>query len=320
MSCRRLESENLLSELGDALDPHVEQCDDCRERLQGYQGTTTHRLPPDWKQRTLARIAALRNADRDSVLPSVDPTGRAPPGRQTRSPPPARDRPQSRWRSCTSSVLTISAAALLLLFLAPGGTAWQSVPDPHVTEIRTSSDVVAARSAGVFPAEQGPRWAGAGSIVTMPRLDVQVVNDTSGSAHPQRAAATMGQQSDAHPGQILLARPIPTGVPYFEIRVYRGDRLLVRCPVDHPPACVPASSSLWAAYAADTGNALPDRDTTAEVPSGLIWKIPSIGTYWVVLFASQQPIAPPRGSVNDDVTAARAAGADASETRTIHVH
>lgn len=70
MSCDRLEHEHLLADLGAALDAHVDQCEDCSARLRGYQtiaaliaeGTTSHRAPADWGQRTLARVKAARRS------------------------------------------------------------------------------------------------------------------------------------------------------------------------------------------------------------------------------------------------------------------
>jgi hypothetical protein len=117
-----------------------------------------------------------------------------------------------------------------------------------------------------------------------PQLDMQFVDGG-------------GWRGEAHPGEDIRARARPAGAAYFEIRVYRGARdLLVRCPGAGPSVCLEIGGSL------------------------LVWKVPSVGTYQVVLLTSQQPIAAPRGSLDADVAIAIAAGARASDVETIHVH
>ena len=63
MTCDRLERDDLLGHLGEQMDPHVEDCPDCRARRRDYSRLTTalaaesyHPLPERWKERTLARI------------------------------------------------------------------------------------------------------------------------------------------------------------------------------------------------------------------------------------------------------------------------
>jgi hypothetical protein len=105
-----------------------------------------------------------------------------------------------------------------------------------------------------------------------------------------------GWRGDAHPGEQLRARAIPAGAPYFDIRVYRSARdLVVHCPKAGPPVCI-------------------------EQGRSLIWTVPSVGTYQVLLLISRQPIAAPRGSLNDDVAAATASGATAVAVETIRVY
>jgi len=69
----------MLGDLGDTLDAHVEQCEDCSARARGYQriaamiaaGATAHAAPPDWKQRTLARVRAARARRRRTTVLSM---------------------------------------------------------------------------------------------------------------------------------------------------------------------------------------------------------------------------------------------------------
>lgn len=71
MTCHRLERDGLLGHLGEQMDPHVEECGDCRARRDEYTrlaaalGRDSDRpLPADWKKRTLARLHAERMARR----------------------------------------------------------------------------------------------------------------------------------------------------------------------------------------------------------------------------------------------------------------
>jgi hypothetical protein len=106
-----------------------------------------------------------------------------------------------------------------------------------------------------------------------------------------------GWRGEAHPGEELRARAVLAGASHFELRVYRGARdLLVRCPDAGPPICLE-----------------PDR-------SLLVWKVPSVGTYQVLLLVSQRPIAAPLGTLDDDVAAATSAGARAVGIETLHAH
>jgi hypothetical protein len=223
VSCHRLEDEGMLVELGEAMDAHVEQCEDCQANLRAYQqvagliaaGVTAHRAPPDWKQRTLARVRAVPRTQRRRVI--------AP------------------WLLAAAAAI---AGIMLFLFF------------DHRTAVEQPST---------------------------PELAMQIVDNG-------------GWRGEAHPGEELRARALRASMPHFEIRVYRGARdLLVRCPDAGPPVCLE-----------------PDR-------SLLVWKLPSVGTYQVLLLVSQQPIAAPRGSLNDDVAAATAAGARALDVETLNV-
>jgi hypothetical protein len=71
MMCDLVERSDLLADLGDAVDPHVTQCSDCRARYAEYvriaaalAQESTRPLPPLWKERTLARIRAGQIARR----------------------------------------------------------------------------------------------------------------------------------------------------------------------------------------------------------------------------------------------------------------
>jgi hypothetical protein len=256
MTCRRLEDDDLLAELGDTLDPHVEQCADCREHLRGYQqiarwlaeARTANALPADWKRRTLARVHATPLRRRRRI-----------------------------FLASAAGVSVAAAAAVALLVIGRG-------PSP---ESQTRPELA-------LRIDDAPGW----------RASMQPPDPSASSARPRFVA---------HPGQVVQAEAIPADARYFEIRVYRSARdLLLRCPEAGAPACVARAAS----PAGSQGH--PDLD--GELRSRLVWKIPSIGTYQVVFLVSQQPIAGPGGSLDDDVAAASAAGARAIDVETIHVH
>jgi hypothetical protein len=338
MNCHRLEDDHLLADLtctpdarvepceddreqlrGDQqitrLDEHVEQCEDCRERLRGYQEIarwisqerTAHRLPPDWKRRMLARIDAIQascaGAGQPAMMPRIAP---------------AEPKPVERRRHIMASALAAASAALLVLLVVYRDVDRVATHDePQVVIHRGSSDR---------------------SILAHPQLAMRIVEDSGerssrqstdptvkyrGPSWPQDAftAQVMEQRFDARPGQVIQARALAADARYFEIRVYRGARdLLVRCPEAGPPICIQAGGSLFDPRDASAGNAVTDRGSATDVPSLLVWRIPSVSTYQVVLLVSRQPITPPRGSLNDDVTAARAAGARVITVGTVHVH
>jgi hypothetical protein len=92
MTCHRLERDGLLGHLGEQMDPHVEECGDCRTRRDEYArlaaalGRDSDRpLPADWKKRTLARLHAERMA--------------------------------RRWRKAVRTGLAVTAAAALILIV-----------------------------------------------------------------------------------------------------------------------------------------------------------------------------------------------------------
>jgi hypothetical protein len=229
VTCKRLEAEGLLAELGDTLDSHVEQCEDCRARLRGYQrlagliatGATARQAPADWKARTQARVRAAARAQRRRRIVGLG----------------------------AAAVAAVAAAAIVL-----------------------------------------PPWFGGARQPAEPRLALQLGDDPAITHHQS------DWRGEVHVGTQLRAHALAAGEKYFEVRVYRGAReLLLRCPQAGPPACLEA-----------------DRST-------LVWTIPSVATYQVLFLVSAQPIAAPRGSLEDDVAAATAGGARVIEAQTLHV-
>lgn len=101
-------------------------------------------------------------------------------------------------------------------------------------------------------------------------------------------------RGDGHPGQELHIEARGITAPHAEIRVYRGGvDLLVRCPSAGPPTCRPDGSAAWT--------------------------IPAPGRYQIVLISAAQAIADPRGSMEDDIAAARASTARIVEVQTLDV-
>jgi hypothetical protein len=310
MSCSRLERENLLSELGGALDPHIEQCEDCRERVRGYEqimrwiaeGRTAHLLPPTWKQRTLERIDEVSRAARNRVGPPTDPE---PGTTAPRCGPP-------RWRRTLAvSAVALPVAAVLALLLVH----LDEMPHAKSGEPVAHSNGSNLTIPGVTPTKDGSSPRKDGAVPAAPQLAIQIAEKEGWRASVARPdpALAMPQWFDAHPGQVVHARALSVDARYLEIRVYRGDRrLVVSCPAAGPPVCVQDSGARFTSQPSLT------HDPAGNTPPVLVWKIPSVGTYRVVLLASQQPIAPPRGSLNDDVMAASSAGAKPSSVE-IHV-
>ncbi|MEZ4360584.1 MAG: hypothetical protein R3B48_10400 [Kofleriaceae bacterium] len=105
-----------------------------------------------------------------------------------------------------------------------------------------------------------------------------------------------GFRGEAHVGDELRARAEPGAYRHFELRVYRGARELVaRCPGATAAACA------------------------APGAAALAWTIPAVGVYQVLLLVAEQPIPEPRGTVDEDVAAATAAGARVVDMQTVHV-
>ena len=248
MKCIHLEDSDVLADLGEIPDLHVQQCPRCRGLLPGYQqiakwiaaAETTVSPPGDWEQRTLARIAA--------------------------SPMPAR-----RKRPPLAATLGLACGSLVLLV----GVYWV-IRDEHgaTSPSMTRSDQVASAA-----------------------LRVQLVDDVGWRAAPQHLPETaQSAPSSGHPGQWLRAQASVGSARYFEIRIYRGSReLLVRCPQVDAVECPASAGPL------------------------LGWKIPSIGVYQVILLTSQQPIAPPRGTFDQDIAAVLDAGGKSIDVETIEI-
>jgi hypothetical protein len=72
MKCNRLEKDDdRLADLGEPMDPHVQECPDCRARHASYGNLAAmlamdspRPLPPSWREATLARIGARDRARR----------------------------------------------------------------------------------------------------------------------------------------------------------------------------------------------------------------------------------------------------------------
>lgn len=245
MSCSHLEDSDVLADLEETSDSHVEHCADCHGRLHAFRqiaqliadGETAHSLPGDWKQRTLERI-----------LPTP------PPG-----PTSLRGH---RRRSVLVTTLGLASISLILLVAV------------HLQETPNKE------------------------VIASVKLQIQLLEDEGWRAAPQNPSESMlkGPWS-AHPGQFLHAQVSVGLVRYFEIRIYRSSRdLLVRCP---------------------SAGAVECRE--AEGPQ-LSWKIPSVGVYQVILLTSQQPIASPRGTFEQDISAVLSAGGKSIDVETIDVH
>ena len=80
MTCDRLEAGGLLGSLGEAVDPHVAGCADCRARWASYGriaaalARESGRSPPgDWMDRMQARLATDRVLGSSPDLPVIAP-------------------------------------------------------------------------------------------------------------------------------------------------------------------------------------------------------------------------------------------------------
>ncbi len=97
-------------------------------------------------------------------------------------------------------------------------------------------------------------------------------------------------------GDVIHAEAMRGDAPTFELRVYRSSLTLVqRCPAPGDVHC---------------------RGVAGEQ---LRWRVPSVGTYQVVLLVSERPIPASRGTLEQDVHAATREGARVVEVRVLHV-
>ena len=141
MTCHRLE-EGLLGDLGEALDPHIEQCPDCSARVQGYHriagwiadGRTMHRPSAEWRNRMLAGVlgdgARLRSippapsgtqpmatVDAASEVAGARPAANALADSEAVRAPSASRRPRRRWARAVlpiaGAVVAMAAAAMV---------------------------------------------------------------------------------------------------------------------------------------------------------------------------------------------------------------
>lgn len=315
MNCHRLERDNLLSDLGATLDAHVPQCEDCSERLRGYeqiaswiaQGSSRHQLPPGWERQTLDRIRAIAAASPGPTA-NVAEADRGCPVERVRSVP--------RRRILTAAMVAAPAALALLVFLRTRPPS--DIDAPH--DRAGPADSTAART---------PRSEDRLLLATTERA--MRITDSANPSSPLRAAIDeshppaaaiprsptvlpVERRFDAHAGQIVEVEAQAADARYIEIRVYRAARdLVLRCPEMGPPDCDDPDDS--PVMADDSVSGADPRNT-----SFLRWRIPWIGMYQVTLLVSRQPIAAPLGDYNHDIAAALATGAEVTDMGTIHVH
>jgi hypothetical protein len=151
VTCRRLEEDDLLAGLGEALDVHVEQCPDCSARAQGYRrivgwiadGRPPHRPPAGWHRRTLDHVLAtgvqLRSipvdvagrapaghsdpaTDRSAVSPGATVPGSAGTRVQATAMPPRRPRVHTVWPIAGAAIVVGGWIAWAALFSDPQRT------------------------------------------------------------------------------------------------------------------------------------------------------------------------------------------------------
>lgn len=90
MTCGRLEDGLLLGSLGEATDPHIEECPDCRATWASYTriaaalaAESSRPLPDDWMERMQARLATdglLASSQELTVIPIAEgPSVEVPP-------------------------------------------------------------------------------------------------------------------------------------------------------------------------------------------------------------------------------------------------
>ena len=225
---------------------------------------------------------------------------RLPPGWAHRTLTRARTARRSRRRRiATLSILTgATAAALVVLIVctdAPGTTLVPSLASPRLAPASPATASLPARAESAAPVRSDAPWLAVQIISHAGRRGDAHAGGTPGSPGPSTRLA-LPLISQAHPGDEVRVRAMLSGAAFFAIRVYRGSHAAaVACPDAGPAFCIE-----------------PD-------PAVLIWTFPAPGTYQVLLLASQRPIAPARGSLDDDVAVATPDGAQVISIETIEV-
>jgi hypothetical protein len=114
---------------------------------------------------------------------------------------------------------------------------------------------------------------------------------------PKDQPPSASQPLPAHKGDVLETFRPRANAAHFEVRVYRESReVMVRCPGHPAPIC-----------------------TVGDVVK-VTWPLPSLGSYQVLWLASSAPLPPPSGDLVADVRAAREAGAEVEEDRSVDVN
>lgn len=216
MTCHRLE-DDLLGDLGEALDQHVEQCPDCSARVHGYRriaawiadGRTMHRPPAEWRQRTLARVLADRGPLRSIPSPPTgpDPEARVEAATDRRATPPGTtlagsggtgeqapsSRPRRRW---ARTVFPIASAAIVIAVAVAavrGGD-----PQPPRVALETRGTVSGKYDAGTAVIPQAPEHD-VHDMGARPATDAPAPPSTA----PATGDSPRGKQpaSTRHPGE-----------------------------------------------------------------------------------------------------------------------
>lgn len=151
MRCDRLEDGLLLGSLGEAADPHIDECPDCRATWQSYTriaaalaAESSRPLPDEWMERMRARLATEGLLASSQELPVVPEDGA-----RAASAPVARKGWRSRgwWvgggfsagaavASVVTAVLTSAPAASFRAYVERGAVRYRSAHEAtHVGDV-----------------------------------------------------------------------------------------------------------------------------------------------------------------------------------------
>lgn len=198
--------------------------------------------------------------------------------------------------SCDTCRASLQRYQPIAALLAGGATAHRAPPDFAARAMASVRAAVAAR-------RRRRRLATAGAVGLAVAAAVLFWVLRSGPPAPAQVASLVLEftsqgswRGDSHVGDELRARARLAGERHFAIRVYRSAReLLHECPQAGAPGCQEAGGAL------------------------LVWTLPSVGAYQVLMLVSAQPIAASKGTLDGDVAAATAAGAKVVDLQTFHV-